>query len=144
MNDNETIRNAATARAIELSNMYPQIIANNTFKNFDMQYYPWPWQQVLQLWLSMGGQGGYLSLSISISSSLPVWFHHTVYLVIELTGIEWQLIEPIDGFHPNQIAGALLAQTLWQSLVADHPEWFGPPNPNNALIKQLFGDQGGY
>jgi len=54
------------------------------------------------------------------------------------------LIEPVDGFHPNQQFHAMLADKLWEKLENDHPEWLGPVNPNNDLITQLFGDQGGY
>jgi len=56
----------------------------------------------------------------------------------------YELIEPVDGFHPNQIFTALLADKIWEHLEAEKPEWLGPVNPNNDLITQLFGDQGGY
>jgi len=56
----------------------------------------------------------------------------------------YDLIEPVDGFHPNQMFTALLADKIWDQLAADRPEWLGPINPNNDLITQLFGDQGGY
>jgi len=54
------------------------------------------------------------------------------------------LIEPVDGFHPGQIFNALVADWYWTALQTNQPEWFGPVNPNNGLITQLFGDQGGY
>ena len=54
------------------------------------------------------------------------------------------LIEPADGFHPNQIFHALLADNIWNALSRDHPDWLGEENPNNDQITQLFGDQGGY
>jgi hypothetical protein len=34
-----------------------QIVANYTFKNFDMAYYPFPFEQVAELWIQQGGQG---------------------------------------------------------------------------------------
>jgi len=37
-----------------------------------------------------------------------------------------------------------LADKIWEHLEAEKPEWLGPVNPNNDLITQLFGDQGGY
>jgi len=54
------------------------------------------------------------------------------------------LIEPVDGFHPGQQFNALMADYFWQALLRDKPEWLGPVNPNNDLITQLFGNQGGY
>jgi acyloxyacyl hydrolase len=54
------------------------------------------------------------------------------------------LIEPVDGFHPSQLFHAKLADYLWETLLKDHPDWVGPVNPNNDLITQLFGNQGGY
>jgi len=113
MNPNETIRNAGSQRALELSQVYPQIIANYTFKNFDMAYYDFPLPQISKVWQARGGQ-------------------------------IWQLIEPVDGFHPNQIANALSSQAMWENLLRDHPGWLGPVNPNNAAISKMFGDQGGY
>lgn len=113
MNENETIRNLTSERAAELSAVYPQIVANYTFKNFDMAYYPFPFDEINKQWIAMGGE-------------------------------TWQLIEPIDGFHPNQIAHYLISGYLWNQLETDHPDWLGAINPNNDLIDKLFGDQGGY
>ncbi|XP_019638281.1 PREDICTED: acyloxyacyl hydrolase-like [Branchiostoma belcheri] len=59
-------------------------------------------------------------------------------------GQGWQLIEPVDGFHINQLANALGAAHIWEMLEKDHPNVLGKVNPNNDRIKQLFGDQGGY
>ena len=55
----------------------------------------------------------------------------------------WQLIEPVDGFHPNQIANALVTGVVWDRLMAADPTMVAV-NPNNAQIAKLFGDQGGY
>ena len=59
-------------------------------------------------------------------------------------GQAWQLLEPVDGFHMNQIANALAADTFWDILNDARPEWLGPVNPYNDMISKLFGDQGGY
>eukprot|EP00761_Pharyngomonas_kirbyi_P011468 gb/GECH01011493.1/.p1 GENE.gb/GECH01011493.1/~~gb/GECH01011493.1/.p1 ORF type:complete len:611 (+),score=135.96 gb/GECH01011493.1/:1-1833(+) len=59
-------------------------------------------------------------------------------------GHAWQLIEPVDGFHPSQIANSLLGKYIFESIDHDHPEVFGPENPHNEKIQELFGDQGGY
>eukprot|EP01133_Synstelium_polycarpum_P005655 gene5655-6525_t len=113
MNPNETIRNAVSARAAELSAVYDVLIKNYTFTHFDMQYYDFPFPTINAEWIAQGGE-------------------------------TWQLIEPIDGFHPNQIANYLIAGVFWDNLMKDHPDWLGEVNPNNAIIQQQFGDQGGY
>jgi len=59
-------------------------------------------------------------------------------------GEAWEIIEPVDGFHPNQIANALLAEVQWTKLLANYTYLLPPINPNNEQIAQLFGDQGGY
>ena len=56
----------------------------------------------------------------------------------------WQLIEPVDGFHPNQYAMALFGRAMWNKLEKHHPEIAGIVNPFNDEIDKLFGDQGGY
>ena len=55
----------------------------------------------------------------------------------------WQLIEPIDGFHMNRDANALLADENWAILEEQHSDWLGPINPFNDKILQIFGDQNG-
>jgi len=59
-------------------------------------------------------------------------------------GKPWDLIEPVDGFHPSQIATFLAADYQWAHIVQNHPEILPPINPNNDKITQLFGDQNGY
>jgi len=59
-------------------------------------------------------------------------------------GQVYELIEPVDGFHPSQIANALLGQIVFDDLLENHPEFIGAENPNNADIQQIFGAQGGY
>lgn len=56
----------------------------------------------------------------------------------------WQLIEPIDGFHMNQYANALLADEIWSTLTTKYPHWIGEINPFNDQIFKIFGDQNGY
>jgi len=56
----------------------------------------------------------------------------------------WQLIEPIDGFHPSQQANALVSEYLFNDLQTNHPEFLGSVNPHNSDIDRIFGDQGGY
>lgn len=113
MNSNAYWRNATTARAEELNQVYSQIIANHTFKNFDMYYFEPPLKAVIEQWNKAGGE-------------------------------TWQLIEPVDGFHPNQLANALFAEYQWGVLVSKFPQLVGDINPNNAQILARFGDQGGY
>lgn len=56
----------------------------------------------------------------------------------------WQLIEPVDSFHPTQGAQPLIAQALWRSLEKRLPHVLGPVNLNNPTIRRLFGTQGGH
>ncbi len=55
----------------------------------------------------------------------------------------WELIEPVDGFHPSQAGNALTTELVFQ-ILAQLDGVLPPPNPNNAKIKAKFGDQGGY
>ncbi|XP_069469364.1 acyloxyacyl hydrolase [Ambystoma mexicanum] len=59
-------------------------------------------------------------------------------------GEGWQLIEPVDGFHPNQIAHALQAEIAWQEVSQKWPQVLGRENPFNAAIEKKFGNQGGH
>lgn len=59
-------------------------------------------------------------------------------------GQPWQLIEPVDGFHPNEVASLLLADSLWDKLQLQWPQVLGKENPFNPQIEQVFGDQGGH
>jgi len=113
LNSNPYWRNATTERAMELNAVYLEIIANSTFKNFDMTYFPTPLNEAILLWESLGGEA-------------------------------WQLIEPIDGFHPDQNANALLAQLQWEKYLANYTYLVQPLNPNNQMITKIFANQGGY
>ena len=74
------------------------------------------------------------------------------YSIFILFSQEWQqkghqvyeLIEPVDGFHPNLVAESLVAKTLWRILESKIPHVLGKANPHNKIIRLLFGDQGGY
>lgn len=54
------------------------------------------------------------------------------------------LIEPVDGFHPNQLSNALIANITWHTLQKLYPQVIPPVNPFNHLIEAKFGNQGGY
>ena len=62
----------------------------------------------------------------------------------KMGGEKWQLIEPFDGFHINQIGNVLLADLYWDILQKEHPDWLGQDNVYNEEIKKIFGNQGGY
>ena len=55
----------------------------------------------------------------------------------------WELIEPVDGFHPSQAGDALTTELVFQ-ILANLDGALPKLNPNNAKIKAKFGDQGGY
>ncbi|XP_021554963.1 acyloxyacyl hydrolase isoform X1 [Neomonachus schauinslandi] len=59
-------------------------------------------------------------------------------------GQPWQLIEPVDGFHPNEVASLLLADDFWKKVQLQRPQVLGKENPFNSQIEQVFGDQGGH
>ncbi|KAH9582097.1 GDSL lipase/esterase [Trypanosoma melophagium] len=54
----------------------------------------------------------------------------------------WELIEPVDGFHPSQHGAALLGEYLFNKTL--ELGVVPPVNPFNNEIKKHFGDQGGY
>ena len=49
-------------------------------------------------------------------------------------GKAWQVIDPVDGFHPSQIGQALQDQVFWEQIMRGRPETFGEENPFNELI----------
>ncbi|XP_073486612.1 acyloxyacyl hydrolase [Aquarana catesbeiana] len=61
-----------------------------------------------------------------------------------LGGKPWDLLEPVDGFHPDQNASALGADLLWEEAMQRWPGLFGKENPFNKEIIAKFGDQGGH
>ncbi|XP_053323687.1 acyloxyacyl hydrolase [Spea bombifrons] len=56
----------------------------------------------------------------------------------------WELIEPVDGFHPSQIASAVGAEIIWKEALLKWPELFGKENAHNKEITAKFADQGGH
>jgi acyloxyacyl hydrolase len=71
-------------------------------------------------------------------------FNEILDIWVKQGGKPWDLIEPVDGFHPSQIATFLAADFQWSNIVKQYPDILPPINPNNDKIKQLFGDQNGY
>ncbi|CAN2389633.1 Acyloxyacyl hydrolase [Pristimantis euphronides] len=59
-------------------------------------------------------------------------------------GNPWDLLEPVDGFHPNQVASAIGADLIWEEILEKQPDIFGKQNPFNGKILERFGDQGGH
>ncbi|NWS26025.1 AOAH hydrolase, partial [Polioptila caerulea] len=62
----------------------------------------------------------------------------------KMGGEPWQLIEPVDGFHPSQIAAALGTGITWQKVLHEWPQVLGKENPFNDQIEAIFKDQGGH
>lgn len=114
MNSNETWRNRTTERAMQLNQALKNLVANETFENITAHYSTLSFEDVIR------------------------------YYVDKLDGKPWDLIEPVDGFHPSQIGDALFASLAWENLESTLPLLIPPVNPNNHLIENKFGDQGGY
>lgn len=115
LNSNKTVRMLTTERAMQLNSVYRRIMreTNGRFKNFDMLYFDYPAEELMNYWENIGGDPA-------------------------------ELIEPIDGFHPSARFHSILADWMWKQIMIYKPNWLGPVNPYNDLIKQKFGDQGGY
>ncbi|XP_029445360.1 acyloxyacyl hydrolase isoform X2 [Rhinatrema bivittatum] len=62
----------------------------------------------------------------------------------KMGGKPWQLVEPVDGFHPSQPALAIGAKIVWEEVLQNWPHVFGKQNPFNKDIVNIFGDQGGH
>ncbi|XP_074235917.1 acyloxyacyl hydrolase isoform X2 [Saimiri boliviensis] len=71
-------------------------------------------------------------------------FHEIIQEWQKRGGQPWQLIEPVDGFHPNEVALLMLADRLWEKVQLQWPQVLGKENPFNLQIKEVFGDQGGH
>ena len=61
---------------------------------------------------------------------------NAIKMFLDMGGKGYQIIEPADGFHPNQFGQALLAQYIWNATV--DAGIIPPANPNNDKIRQLF------
>uniref|UniRef100_A0A8C0UXX4 Acyloxyacyl hydrolase n=1 Tax=Cyanistes caeruleus TaxID=156563 RepID=A0A8C0UXX4_CYACU len=57
----------------------------------------------------------------------------------KMGGEPWQLIEPVDGFHPTLGTGI-----TWQKALHEWPQVLGKENPFNDQIEAIFKDQGGH
>lgn len=55
MNTNETVRNATWERVQELNAVYPQVVADQKYSNFDMHYLELNFDTVVQQWVAAGG-----------------------------------------------------------------------------------------
>ncbi len=115
LNTNASIRKATTERATALSGVLQELAKTEKYRNFDLGFIPNFFAETIKMWKEMG-EG-----------------HET-----------WQLIEPVDGFHPDQNALALAAKVLVKAMETDVPHFLGDVNPHNKMIKRLFGNQGGY
>ncbi|XP_069715956.1 acyloxyacyl hydrolase [Phaenicophaeus curvirostris] len=62
----------------------------------------------------------------------------------KMGGEPWQLIEPVDGFHPSQIAAAIGTGITWEKALREWPQVLGKENPFNDQIEAVFKDQGGH
>ena len=86
--------------------------------------------------------------NITLTNIELLYFDDVLTRVIEYWksqgGETWQLIEPSDGFHPNQLSNSLTAKIVWERLMKDYPHWIPPVNPHNQNITNRFGNQGGY
>ena len=109
LNSNATARTETTERKNELNDVYTNIAATASFKNFKYIYYTGDWPKLF------GDYGVQMGIK-----ALP------------------NLIEKSDGFHPSQAGNALFAQQFFQWLEKTHPEALGPVNPHNAEIDAKF------
>ncbi|XP_021036268.1 acyloxyacyl hydrolase isoform X1 [Mus caroli] len=71
-------------------------------------------------------------------------FHEIIEDWQKRGGQPWQLIEPVDGFHPNEVASLLQANRVWEKIQLQWPHVLGKENPFNSQIEEVFGDQGGH
>jgi acyloxyacyl hydrolase len=114
MSPNATLRNLTQQRANNLSAVYTEVIAEQSYTHFDMDVLPMGMmKEFVAEWIAAGRDPA-------------------------------ELIEPSDGFHPSTTSNMLIADKVWSWLEQNHPTWLSPVNPNNAEIAKMFGSQGGY
>eukprot|EP00039_Didymoeca_costata_P019377 m.337296 g.337296 ORF g.337296 m.337296 type:complete len:579 (+) comp18097_c0_seq1:203-1939(+) len=113
MNANATLRNLTTQRAEELSGVLSGLV--DSAEDMKLNFGLHYMENPVQALISKFISGG---------------------------GQIWELIEPVDGFHPNQDANALIADAIVDFL--NSKNILPPVNPNNEKIISIFGDQGGY
>ena len=120
LSSNATLRNATSAWARRLSAVHQSIADESTYPNgtskygFDVGFYQPDIEGLFRAWSKKTGK------------------HMR------------SLIEPSDGFHPNQLAQGLLSGAVWAHLESNYPRALGPVNPHNAEIEAIFQDQGGF
>jgi acyloxyacyl hydrolase len=117
LNSNQTVRQYTDQYAAMLSGIYDEVISEygNSGRWKNFKLFYWP---------------------LAFNDIITEW---------QASGGQvWELIEPIDGFHPSQQGMTLLAEYHIKKLQEVAPELLPPINPNNARIASLFGDQGGY
>eukprot|EP01084_Bolivina_argentea_P110557 197374_1 len=67
------------------------------------------------------------------------WIQNITNTWKEMGGEVWQLIEPVDGFHPNQLSNALTTALTWNWTLELFPGWLPSPNPYNEELIKIFG-----
>lgn len=98
-----------------------------------MAYHPFPLPEAIQLWTAQGGE------VYELIEPVDGYFIFLYFLRFPFYNLFFKI-----SFHPSQIANALLGQIISDDLITNYPNFIGGVNPNNDLIKQTFGDQGGY
>ncbi len=109
LNSDPNARQLATDRAKELNQVYVDIAATTTFKNFKYIYYA----------------GEYVEMFASYAKDMGILAAPN-------------LIEKGDGFHPSQAGNALFAKRFFEWMEKEHPDALGPINPHNAEIDAMF------
>jgi len=107
MNSNETIRNATSATAKAMRDKLPHIVEKTRGKLQNIELF---------------------YLGDVIDDALNAYLANG--------GHGSDLIEPADGFHPNQLGQFMLAQYIWNATVS--AGIIPPANPNNDKIRQIF------
>jgi len=113
MNSNATVRALTQQRADQLSAVYPKVIADNQHRlKFEIGFLDF--KQTFRKVIDKFKAGG---------------------------GEVWQLIEPVDGFHPGAIANEMVGAEILDFVHTAFPHWLPPVNKNNDMIKKVFGEQ---
>ncbi len=115
LNTNATWRDITSQRAASLTAVYDSIIAANGSSYSHFDMY-----------------------------RLNVDFVALINEYVANGGTAFDVVEPVDGFHPSQTGNYLLADVVFKDLQANRPGWLPSENPFNAQIEAIFGDQGGY
>jgi hypothetical protein len=115
LNTNATWRDITSQRAASLTAVYDSIIAANASSYSHFDMY-----------------------------RLQVDFVALINEYVANGGTAFDVVEPVDGFHPSQTGNYLLADVVFKDLQANRPGWLPSENPFNAQIEAIFGDPGGY